>query len=865
MSIQTATKCVYVEMLADSMTFKCVKAAKIAIDLTGILLIWFESRLKKKTSKMFHPNAAVIINFIRIVLMVNCMAYILINAYDLYRVLIPVTSPCDRLANIQIIIVLRLITVIANVTNVASFQMIAIERIICTMFVLKYENSSRPMFVLAMLLLLSSTYAGLACFAIFYHFGPMSSSILSGAKTSYNTKSYLITTISVVIGTIIVAVLFIVIRVWNARIARRFRAGTVNYYNQQFILSMKFQLKETVKIMDCFIPIAFGFGFLYVLSNGLIVVVNYLLKTPEAFVTYAWLSEAIFFQTLTAHVFAIVRMYKAGAFSKVSSTSAQYHDAAETTEAYYQRQNNWFALEGPKHSKNGSRSSSFLNKPPGSASTSALASTHPEDMALISVKWRRVLKTFGWVGAVSALVILGFTYSGHDEQELVSINDDIPPQPITSTSKPIEIESNPSRFLSKIDENLQKLDGFSTVNCEACFNNDTKAINTASKWVYPDLRNSSIWNDIENANYTQCEALKSAFVFPDKPFSVEEAEYPLAYGALVHKNIDQVTYMLSALYHPQNVYAFSVDGKASDEFKRRMNILGDCLPNVYIMHQSKVKWGGYEIVRAVFNNLKLLASLKHNWKYFQYLSGVDIPLKTNLEMVRIFKQLNNTFNGEIAQIQRSRINKKNPPPVPLFKSSLSATFPRAGANKLIASEKVRQLIEYLKLTFCPDESMWGTIFGNPKAIPIPGSFDGTKLLHARLAEINKKSNVSPYPPTLQPGEVFQPTQYYISRFQLWMYGGNRVCYGKSVSSSCVFGVGNLPQLITRAELVAHKMYLEIQPATFFCMLRRHWARAVDVEQQSTFRADAYSKLAQVEAAAGVPANKLRFYYSDHSF
>lgn len=43
----------------------------------------------------------------------------------------------------------------------------------------------------------------------------------------------------------------------------------------------------------------------------------------------------------------------------------------------------------------------------------------------------------------------------------------------------------------------------------------------------------------------------------------------------------------------------------------------------------------------------------------QYLSGVDAPLKTNLEMVRIFKALNGTINAEVKDFQRKRLLQRN--------------------------------------------------------------------------------------------------------------------------------------------------------------------------------------------------------------
>jgi hypothetical protein len=51
-----------------------------------------------------------------------------------------------------------------------------------------------------------------------------------------------------------------------------------------------------------------------------------------------------------------------------------------------------------------------------------------------------------------------------------------------------------------------------------------------------------------------------------------------------------------------------------------------------------------------------MAGDRHNFaSIFQYLSGVDLPLKTNLEMVRIFKQLNGTINAEVTKFQPERL------------------------------------------------------------------------------------------------------------------------------------------------------------------------------------------------------------------
>lgn len=67
-----------------------------------------------------------------------------------------------------------------------------------------------------------------------------------------------------------------------------------------------------------------------------------------------------------------------------------------------------------------------------------------------------------------------------------------------------------------------------------------------------------------------------------------------------------------------------------------------------------------------------------------------------------------------------------------------------------------------------------------------------------------------------------------------------------VSSSCAFGVGDLPRLVVRPELVAHKFYLKIQPAAFFCLYERVRTRALDKKKQEEFSAAPYAELPLVK-------------------
>ena len=90
----------------------------------------------------------------------------------------------------------------------------------------------------------------------------------------------------------------------------------------------------------------------------------------------------------------------------------------------------------------------------------------------------------------------------------------------------------------------------------------------------------NFWKQFE-ATPDTCVTLRKTFTFYSKPLSQEEAEYPLAYGMLVYKDIRQLLYVLAAFYHPQNAYCIAVDGRASGAFRKQIETLQSCFPNIH--------------------------------------------------------------------------------------------------------------------------------------------------------------------------------------------------------------------------------------------------------------------------------------------
>ncbi|KAF7627270.1 hypothetical protein Mgra_00009445, partial [Meloidogyne graminicola] len=365
------------------------------------------------------------------------------------------------------------------------------------------------------------------------------------------------------------------------------------------------------------------------------------------------------------------------------------------------------------------------------------------------------------------------------------------------------------------------------------------------------IKNGEIFNQ-------KCNIIKEKFPFIEEPLSVEEREFPLAYGMLFYKSAFQVYMMMSAIYQPQNHYCIMIDQKSSKEFKNSILLLSDCFPNIFVMSSVvPTGWCEFGLARALYNCIKYLTESQHKWEYFQYLSGFDLPLKTNLEMVRIFKQLHGSINMEVSLYQSNRLGKEVQnikPPLTLWKSSMSSLFPRKATEEMIASNKVNELMNFLQHTVCSDETIWATIAGNPEELKISGGFNASAFFNERTECVkNKKGDMN----TIikeevksmgerHPNEEFLPDNYYISRYQVWGDSSLHKCYGKFVSASCVFGINDIPILIKRPELVQHKMYLDYQPAAYFCLWKTIYERSLDWKKQKEFKATAYSELPTVK-------------------
>lgn len=63
----------------------------------------------------------------------------------------------------------------------------------------------------------------------------------------------------------------------------------------------------------------------------------------------------------------------------------------------------------------------------------------------------------------------------------------------------------------------------------------------------------------------------------------------VVFARIVYRDYEFLEKQVQMSFHPQNVFCFAIDEKATDDFKWRIRRFGRCLPNVYVMDGELVR------------------------------------------------------------------------------------------------------------------------------------------------------------------------------------------------------------------------------------------------------------------------------------
>lgn len=217
--------------------------------------------------------------------------------------------------------------------------------------------------------------------------------------------------------------------------------------------------------------------------------------------------------------------------------------------------------------------------------------------------------------------------------------------------------------------------------------------------------------------------------------SQEEENYPLAYIITIHKDLEMFVRLLRAIYAPQNIYCIHIDAKAPEDYKASVKKLAECFPNVFLASVSEtVTYAGFSRLKADINCMEDLVRSPVEWQRVINLCGQDFPVQSNLELVRYMQNAewrDNNMTPGIKQPENMRYrtniqhkevtglyvaslgqsHKKTPPPhnLEIYFGTAYYSLQRAFVEYVLNSSVAKDLLEWSKDTYSPDEHYWVTL------------------------------------------------------------------------------------------------------------------------------------------------------------
>ena len=222
--------------------------------------------------------------------------------------------------------------------------------------------------------------------------------------------------------------------------------------------------------------------------------------------------------------------------------------------------------------------------------------------------------------------------------------------------------------------------------------------------------------------------------------SSEEKDFPLAFIFIVYTNARQVVRLLKAIYRPHNLYCIHPDARRGEEFARVFRQISKCLDNVFVASKlERVYYGHHSIMDAQLSCMKDLTDYdQSSWRYVINLVGRELPLQTNLHVVKLLKQVCNVSIVDSHPIGKSffserfkykiRVNYRTgrlyrmreklaavPHGIKIYKGSTHFALTRQFAHFLLTNQKAIDFRQYLNDVWIPEESFYASLFKLPES------------------------------------------------------------------------------------------------------------------------------------------------------
>jgi hypothetical protein len=220
------------------------------------------------------------------------------------------------------------------------------------------------------------------------------------------------------------------------------------------------------------------------------------------------------------------------------------------------------------------------------------------------------------------------------------------------------------KFKNKIER--EKYD----INCKALFEDDDNERSKAIQLIL-DLKGGNENNSISllpDANFvfdkSMCRLYREIRGYDNHIVTDFEESFPLAYIIMLNEEVEEFERFLRTIYRPHNVYCIHVDQKSAAAVKQAIQSISDCFDNIFITTKiESVLWGDITLLRAQLNCMsdllildKLINEEKHpkllgkkvvEWMYLLNTASSFLPLRTNLELTKIFTLYNGSSDVAI--------------------------------------------------------------------------------------------------------------------------------------------------------------------------------------------------------------------------
>ncbi|VDN27456.1 unnamed protein product [Dibothriocephalus latus] len=178
--------------------------------------------------------------------------------------------------------------------------------------------------------------------------------------------------------------------------------------------------------------------------------------------------------------------------------------------------------------------------------------------------------------------------------------------------------------------------------CASLFSNNVTKSHGESKHLIP-LKPHTFFLHLNREIGRNCKHFKESLFSRPIPIREEERQFPLGFLLTVFKDINQVARLLRLIHRPHNFYVIHVDKKSPRKFHKAVAEVAKCFgDNVGVVPLSEsisVKRGDYTVLEQELVAARLLLKMG-KWKYMINLTGQELPLKTNLELVLGLRMLN---------------------------------------------------------------------------------------------------------------------------------------------------------------------------------------------------------------------------------